>query len=124
MSEEINDAARIVPQTMLFSIAINGILGLAMMLAVLYCLGNPDDVTSSLYPFMEIFKNAAGTAGGTAMSSVPVVLLILALIAFVATASRMTWSFARDQGLPGWKSLSKVSLVFKKRGRKIGMLRK
>jgi hypothetical protein len=101
---------------MILSITINGILGLAMLLATLFCLGNVEDVITFPFPFMAIFKGAAGTAGGTAMSALVVIMLICALIAFVATASRMTWSFARDRGLPGWKRLSKVSSSVFSRG--------
>jgi choline transport protein len=96
---------------MILSITINGILGLSMLLATLFCVGNVEDIITFPFPFMAIFKGAAGTAGGTAMSSVVVILLMCALIAFVTTASRMTWSFARDRGLPGWRHLSKVSFI-------------
>lgn len=34
-------------------------------------------------------------------------------IGFAATASRMTWSFARDRGLPFYKVISKVSSTFR-----------
>ncbi|EHK96427.1 putative Choline transport protein [Glarea lozoyensis 74030] len=108
MSEEIQNASTNVPRTMILSITINGILGLSMLLATLFCLGNVEEVVKFPFPFMAIFQGAAGTLGGTAMSSLVVILLICALIAFVATASRMTWSFARDKGMPGWKQLSKV----------------
>ncbi|KAL9119505.1 MAG: hypothetical protein Q9187_003940 [Circinaria calcarea] len=42
------------------------------------------------------------------MAALITILNICATISFVATASRMTWSFARDRGTPGWKYLSKV----------------
>lgn len=109
MSEEINNATVIVPRAMIFSISLNGLLGLGMLIATLFCLGDVDKVLAAPYPFMAIFEQAVGNAGGaTAMSAIITVLMICALISFVATGSRMTWSFARDRGLPGWRYLSMV----------------
>ncbi|KAG9233486.1 amino acid transporter-like protein [Amylocarpus encephaloides] len=109
MSEEIQNAAVIVPRAMIFSIGMNGIMGLGMLIATLFCIGDVDTVLSAPYAFMAIFQQAVGSAkGATAMSAVITVLMICALISFVATGSRMTWSFARDRGLPGWYWLSKV----------------
>ena len=109
MSEEIQNAAIIVPRAMIFNIGLNGLMGIGMLIAALFCLGDVDTVFQSAFPFMAIFQQAVGSAGGaTAMSAIITVLMICALISFVATGSRMTWSFARDRGLPGWYYLSKV----------------
>ena len=114
MSEEIANASTNVPRSMIVSILLNGTLGFAMLIAVLFCSG---DVTAESivetptgYPFIAIFVQATRSVGGsTGMAIIIVVLGICATIAFVASSSRMTWSFARDHGLPFWRSLSKVS---------------
>jgi choline transport protein len=112
MSEEIQNASTIVPHAMIFSIGLNGAMGLGMLIAALFCLGDVDTVMTAPFAFMAIFQQAVGSSGGaTAMSAVVTVLMICALISFVATGSRMTWSFARDRGLPGWYYLSKVWLT-------------
>ncbi|KAL8900184.1 MAG: hypothetical protein Q9207_005820 [Kuettlingeria erythrocarpa] len=111
MSEEIANASTNVPRSILTSILLNGFLGFAMLIAVLFCLGNVEAIleTPTGYPFMAIFLNATQSTGGaTAMAAVIVVLGICATIAFIATSSRMTWSFARDHGLPFWRYLSRV----------------
>ncbi|PQE06790.1 Amino acid polyamine transporter I protein [Rutstroemia sp. NJR-2017a BBW] len=109
MSEEIHNATVVVPQAMIFSIALNGILGFGMLIAALFCLGDVDTVLAAPYAFMAIFQQAVQSNGGaTAMAAIVTILTICALISFVASASRMTWSFARDRGLPFWKYLSKV----------------
>ncbi|KAL8752452.1 MAG: hypothetical protein Q9184_005731 [Pyrenodesmia sp. 2 TL-2023] len=111
MSEEIANASTNVPRSILTSILLNGFLGFAMLIAVLFCLGDVEAIleTPTHYPFMAIFLNATqSTSGATAMAAVILVLGICATIAFVATSSRMTWSFARDHGLPFWRYLSKV----------------
>jgi choline transport protein len=111
MSEEIHNAAVIVPQAMIFSIALNGILGFGMLLAALFCVGDVETVLTAPYAFMAIFQQAVRSNGGaTAMAAIITVLTICALISLNASASRMTWSFARDRGLPFWKYLSKVNL--------------
>lgn len=112
MSEEIKNASKIVPRAMMFSIFLNGMLGFGMLLAILFCLGDLDTIlaTPTGFPFMAIFQQGVGSiAGATTMSAVITVLTICATISVVASASRMTWSFARDRGIPGWGFISKVS---------------
>lgn len=112
MSEEIANASVNVPRSMMASVLLNGTLGFAMLVAVLFCLGNVEDIieTPTGYPFLAIFQNGVSSIGGAStMGAIVAVLGVCATIAFVATSSRMTWSFARDHGLPFWKYLSKVS---------------
>ncbi|TVY16639.1 putative amino-acid permease [Lachnellula arida] len=110
MSEEITNATVNVPRAMIFSITLNGLLGWGMLIATLFCLGDATTILEAPYPFMAIFEQAVGSVGGaTAMAAIITVLTICALISFVASASRMTWSFARDRGLPGWRYLSMVN---------------
>lgn len=111
MSEEIERPSVIVPRSIMLTLCINGSLGFGMVIAVLFCMGDMDKALDSPthFPFMEIFRQATHSIGGaTAMSAIICVLAMCANIGFMASASRMMWSFARDRGLPGWKFLSKV----------------
>ena len=111
MSEEIQNAATVVPWSILSSIIINGALAFAMMIATLFITQDLKAALSSPtgYPFMEIFKQATGsTAGATVMASIITVMQLFANVGLLASCSRMSWSFARDRGLPGYKWLSKV----------------
>ncbi|KAF2689637.1 choline transport protein [Lentithecium fluviatile CBS 122367] len=111
MSEEITNPAKNVPRAMVFSILLNGSLGLAMLIATLFCLGDADAALASAthFPFMEIFLQAVGSVpGALTMASIITTLNICATISVVATASRMTWAFARDRGTPGWRILGKI----------------
>lgn len=113
MCEEIEDATSVVPKAIITSVIINGILAFGMVVAVLFCLGNiTAAVTSSTgYPFIEIFSQATNSRGGaTVMTAIVATLAFCSIIAALAGSSRMTWSFARDRGLPWWRHLSKVSL--------------
>ncbi|PQE07885.1 choline transport protein [Rutstroemia sp. NJR-2017a WRK4] len=111
MSEEVENASVTVPRAIMLGVFINGTLGFGMLSAALFCLGNVDDVLLApyLYPFIEIFVTSTGSiSGSTAMASLIVLLSFCTTIGLMASSSRMTWSFARDRGLPGWEALSKV----------------
>ncbi|KAI1813828.1 putative GABA permease [Poronia punctata] len=112
MSEEIRNAAVVVPRSLMTGLTVNGTLGLAMLLATLYSLGDIDTALAEnpQYPFMAIFKNAVGsTAAAAIMSSIVVIMSFSATTGCLASTSRIYWAFARDRGLPGWQVLKKIS---------------
>jgi choline transport protein len=112
MAEEVHDAQRVIPLSLMFSITVNGVLGFAMLIATLFCMGNLQNAidTPTGYPFIEIFLQATGSIVGTAaMSSIIVVMGICATVGMLATASRQFWAFSRDRGIPGWRIWSQVS---------------
>ncbi|CRG91109.1 Choline transport protein [Talaromyces islandicus] len=112
MAEETQNAPKIVPISIMFSVVLNGIIGFGMLIASLFCLGNLDeDIQSPTgYPFMAIFLSGTGSvAGATTMASIVSVMGICATTGMLATASRMFWAFSRDRGIPGWRLWSKVS---------------
>ena len=85
------------------SVAVNGILGLVMLVTLCFTLGEVDQVLDSAtgFPFIQIFYNTTGSLAATnAMTAVLVVTLTASTITEVATASRQLWSFARDHGVP------------------------
>ena len=111
MSEEVKNAATVVPISMLWAIGFNGCLAFAMFLAVLFCIGDLDAVLSSSYtfPFIEVLLQATDSIAGTAVIIVLLLIIDIALVIGVtAAASRMLWSFARDKGVPGWRWLMQV----------------
>ncbi|KAI9832416.1 MAG: hypothetical protein M1819_004405 [Sarea resinae] len=111
MCEEIKNASTVVPQSLMASIALNGVLGFSMLIAILFCVGDIQNALSSPtgYPFIEIFQQATESTGGaTAMASIVLSLMIFATIAVLAAASRIMWAFARDNGLPGSRWLRRV----------------
>ncbi|KAF7554873.1 hypothetical protein G7Z17_g2594 [Cylindrodendrum hubeiense] len=115
LSEEMHNAATGVPRAMVGAVLINCLLGFAFLVALLFCMG---DVASALdtntgYPIIQIFYNITGSKNAaTAMSSAVVVMAILSTIPLIASAARVMWAFARDQGLPFSKF---ISIVDKKR---------
>lgn len=66
LAEEIDNASTVIPRSMLASIALNGSLGFAIVIATLFCLGNEQDAlnTPTGFPFIEVFANATGSNAG------------------------------------------------------------
>lgn len=110
-AEEIPNASTVVPWIMIATAILNGVLGFAALIAILFSAGNVENAEKrpTGYPFIEIFYQATNSTGGaTAMVCVILALVFFATISLIATASRMTWAFARDNGLPGSNWLAKV----------------
>lgn len=114
MSEEVKNASRDVARSMILSLLINGCLAFGMLIAML--LSAPDLMQYPLdepISFIEIFTNAVGSkAGATIMTSIIIVLEFCSALGCLAAASRMTWSFARDRGLPFAHYISMVCDFF------------
>lgn len=114
MSEETVNPSVVVPTSILLSLVINGTCGFAMIIAMVFCMGNFDEAIASGpgmlgFPHMYIFKQATNsTAGATVMASIIMVLGACATVGMLASTSRVFWSFARDRGLPFWRVLSTV----------------
>lgn len=100
MAEEIHSANIVIPWCMLTTTLLNGVLGIAMLFAILF-------VTTD--PFMQIFYTATNTLpGASAMISIVIIMDICAAVAFLATSSRIVFAFGRDKGLPFWRTMATV----------------
>ncbi|KAH6962131.1 amino acid/polyamine transporter I [Ilyonectria sp. MPI-CAGE-AT-0026] len=114
MSEETVNPSVVVPRSILLSLIINGTCGFAMLIAMVFCMGNFDDAAASApgalgFPHMYIFQQATNSTGGaTVMAAIIMILGACATVGMLASTSRVFWSFARDRGLPFWGILSKV----------------
>lgn len=112
MAEEIQNAAIAVPRAIIFSIILNGTLGLGMALALLFCIGDLDAAldTPTGYPFIEIFLQAVQNVTGAAlMTSLIITMGLCAAVGQTAAASRQLWAFSRDRAVPGWQYLQRVN---------------
>ena len=112
LAEEVSNAAVNILKAIIGAMLINGAVKFAMMFTILYCLGDVDSVLNTLteFPFIQVFFNSVGNiAGATVMAAVVLTLTWACAIGITTTASRMTWSFARDNGLPMSRHHSKVS---------------
>ncbi|KAK4546356.1 hypothetical protein LTR36_002033 [Oleoguttula mirabilis] len=103
MSEEVKDSATTVPKVIILTICINGVLAFAFLIALLFCLGNIEDVLSTPtgFPIIAIFLQATGSkAAATAMEAGLIIIAFASGFALLASVSRLTFAFARDGGMP------------------------
>lgn len=119
MSEEVKDARRNVPNALMASVTINGVLGIGMCIAILFTLGSLDDISSitsasvSGSPLVDYFVFVLDDNGfATGLTSLLVAMFIFACVAVLASTSRVTWAFARDNGMPGSHWIKKGMLEF------------
>ena len=87
----------------MYSTYINAFLGFPMAITLIFTWGDMEEISNSLYgtPFLTVFYTATGSkAASIAMTMIVILPLTGSVIACVATASRQTWAFARDNGVP------------------------
>ena len=102
-SEEVKDAAKIVPRVIILTIIINATLAFGFLIALLFCLGNLNVVLNSPtgYPIIAIFYQATGSvAAATVMETGLIIVAFASGFALLASVSRLTFAFARDGGMP------------------------
>lgn len=116
MSEEIEDAGVIVPRAMVWSFLLNVPFTFGLLLTYLFCIGDVQEALSDKtgFPFIYVFQRATGSvAGASGLTIVVLVLLIMVTISSLASTSRQTFAFARDNGFPFSKWLGTVSCPFR-----------
>jgi hypothetical protein len=97
---------------MVLAVSINSIIALGYLIALLFCIGDVDAAVSTPtgFPIIEIYYQATKSKAGT---TVLVVMLLfsntVALFGVFASVARLTWAFARDNGMPFARYFSHVS---------------
>ncbi|EMR65328.1 putative amino acid permease protein [Eutypa lata UCREL1] len=103
MSEEARSAKSAVPRAMFWSILANGILAFVMLIMILRAMGPIEDALDAASPIITILLDITGSrAATTALSSGLVVICFNVNLTNIASASRLTWAWARDGGLPAY----------------------
>ena len=103
MSEEVRKAKQAVPRATFWSIALNGVLAYAMVIAILTSMGSMDEILNSGFPVATIILRITDSvAATTAMVTGLFIISFCVSIASIASVSRLTWAWARDGGLPRW----------------------
>lgn len=103
MAEELRDASKTVPRSMISSTVINGGLNWIMIITYCFCLGDLGEVLGSPtgFPYMQVFFNSTQSVGGaTAMAVLVTFISFFSNLTLVATASRQLYAFARDDAVP------------------------
>ncbi|KAL4779448.1 amino acid/polyamine transporter I [Aspergillus varians] len=103
MAEEVKNAKVTIPRSMVWGTVINGVMAFGYAIAILYLMGSYADalMTPTGYPIIEIAYQATGSKSATYM--LMATGMLPGWIAFfngLASVTRLTWAFARDNGLP------------------------
>jgi len=100
LAEDALNAASAVPQALVATLVIGFVTTLPFVVAMFYCISDPTSVVASPLPIFTIWEQATRSGGGaTAMTAFLAFIGFISLNAAQQTASRLTWSFARDNGL-------------------------
>lgn len=111
LSEEVRRAPNTVPRVMVYTNFVKGLMAWLFILIILFCAGDIDEALRYPQPMLTILLNATGSArAATAMGALLVIIGIMVMVVNVASMSRLSWSWARDGGLP--KPLAYVSTLF------------
>ncbi|KAK4497737.1 hypothetical protein PRZ48_010390 [Zasmidium cellare] len=113
MSEETHDASVEGPLAIRIAVASSGLLGLMLNISLTFCL--PVDYMETIvgsptgFPVAQIFLNAGGKAGGSAMLFFVVLVQIFTGASAMLANARMVYAFARDEALPFSSFWSKIN---------------
>ncbi|RYO81007.1 hypothetical protein DL762_007356 [Monosporascus cannonballus] len=111
MAEEVRDASKTVPRSMIWTTLINGAMGFVMLITFCSVLGNLEDALASptQQAFLYVFYNSTqSVAGASVMGSLVITMTIFANLSITAASSRQLFAFARDQGVPFSKTFAYV----------------
>ena len=103
MAEEIREAGVVVPRSMWWSFVANIPPAMLVLVTYCFCIGNQTDAinTSISSPIIYVFSTMTPSpAGAVGLTFVLLVLLVIISASCLASTSRQTFAFARDNGLP------------------------
>ncbi|KAJ6092500.1 hypothetical protein N7486_007789 [Penicillium sp. IBT 16267x] len=111
MSEETHDAAVRGPIAIKTAVLVGGVFGWLLTVCMCFCLTDFESIlnTPSGLPAAQIFLNAGGKVGGTAMWSFAILVQFFTGCTAMLADTRMAYAFARDNALPFSNFLSKVN---------------
>lgn len=112
MVEEIPAPRRNAPRVIWMAVLFGAITGFIFMVVCLFCIQNVDNVAGADLPFMELMLETVGLKGGATLIALFIFNGLGQGISVLTTASRLTWGFARDGGLPWSRYFSHVDPVW------------
>lgn len=109
LAEDCRNAAQCVPRALLTTVLLGFGVGFPFLVVMFYCVYDSDLVISSAAPIFEIWRQGTkSNVGATIMVSILIASAYPALVAGLQTASRLTWSLARDDALIGSHALGRI----------------
>lgn len=112
LSEEMQRPEIGVPRAIVGSMVLNGVMGFALVIAILFGMGDLQTAlaTGTGYPIIEIFFFICrgNKIGATVLTCTIVVAASLATMGVIASSSRTIWAAARDEATPFSSWLSQL----------------
>lgn len=100
LAEDARNPEKAVPWALVATVLVGFGTAFPFVVAMFYCISDPSLVLGSPVPIFEIWRQATRSdVAATAMLSVALLTGFFALFGAQQTASRLTWSFARDRAL-------------------------
>ena len=111
--EETHDPSRNAPWGIFLSVAVSGVAGYALVLAVTLAIPDLRAAAAADNPFIYTLNHALGPRLGGALVWTAMAAMWFCGLASVTSNSRMLFAFARDGGLPFSRALASVDGRFK-----------
>ncbi|KAJ5151671.1 hypothetical protein N7492_009966 [Penicillium capsulatum] len=112
MVEEIPAPRENAPRVIWMAVTFGAITGFIFMIVCLFCIQNVKSVTDADLPFIELLLETVGLKGAATLIALFIFNGLGQGIGILTTASRLTWGFARDGGLPWSRYFSHVDPVW------------
>lgn len=100
MVEELPSPSRTCPRVLWLSVTMGAVSGFIFMVVCLFCVQDVEKLKAAELPFIELCLETVGVTGATVLLSLFIFNGVGQNISIMTTASRLTWGFARDGGLP------------------------
>lgn len=115
LAEEMPAPRKTIPRVLWLSITLGAVSGWLFMVTCLIVIQDLDDVLnpSTGLPFMDLVVKSVGLQGGSVLLALFIFNGLGQGVSIMTTASRMTWGFARDGGLPFSAYFAKVDTKWK-----------
>ena len=109
ITEETIDPTRNAPWGIVLSVAVSGVVGFCMLVAVTLAIGDLPAAARAPNPFIFVLQSALGLALGNALLWVVMGAMWFCGLSSITSNSRMLFAFARDGGLPRSPWIAEVS---------------
>ncbi len=102
LSEETENAQRVVPLAMLSAVLLSGVIGMAFLVALNLASGDLPTLAASATPAADIVRQTLGrVVGDVFLALVTFSFFACGLVVFI-TATRLVWAMSRDRRFPGY----------------------
>jgi choline transport protein len=110
-AEEVKDPERNIPLALMAILVLGFVSGFSFLVAAFFSVNDYSKIlaTTTGLPVVEMYRQAAGQAGGLALTLMLTFATVPALFDCQVATARLLWAFARDNALPYSSTLKKVN---------------